>query len=153
MNLKTIVFLVTLTILGWLSANAEYKSLVVNLNSGEKTTVNFGFYLEASFSDSEMLFKSTDVDIAIPRADIKDFYFSEDLSVNKSTADFGISFSQEAISLSNLPNASRISIYTPAGVQLLSTSASGNYDIPTNKLSKGVNIIKINNLTYKVNIK
>jgi hypothetical protein len=153
MNLKTIVFLITLTIFGWLSAHAEYKSIIVNLNDGDETIVNIYYNLRATFSDTEMLFKSDAVDIAIPRADIKSFSFSEDSAVKNLSSDLHVSFSTEMISFTNLPSASRICIYSPAGTQLLSTSATGEYAIATEKLPKGINIVKVNNLTYKVNIK
>lgn len=153
MNLKKTTLLVALLLGGSLFAGAKFSNIVVNLNSGGKTVVSIDSSLHAGFSETEMLFKSNTVDIAIARSEIKDFSFEKDAGVSSPTAELGVSFAADALSFSNLPQNSSIRIYNAAGIMFLSDTASGNYRISTSKLPKGVNLVKVNNLTYKVNIK
>lgn len=153
MKLKKIPLLVTLLLGGSLFAAAEYNSVVVNLNNGDKTVVIFEPSLHAGFSETDMLFKSETIDIAIPRADIKDFKFDEVSGITRTTSEIGVSFSADAIRFANLPLNSSVQVFSAAGVLLLTDAVSGEYQIPTSRLPKGVSLVKVNNLTYKVNIK
>jgi hypothetical protein len=100
-----------------------------------------------------MLFKSNTVDISIPRADIKNFNFDNGAGISDTSTEFDVSFSADAIHFANLPQNSSIQVFSAAGFTLLSDIASGEYLIQTSNLPKGVNLVKVNNLTYKVNIK
>jgi len=81
MNLKKTTLLVALLLGGSLFAGAKFSNIVVNLNSGNKTVISIDSSLHAGFSETEMLFKSNTVDIAIARSEIKDFSFEKDAGV------------------------------------------------------------------------
>jgi hypothetical protein len=153
MNLKKTAILVALLFGGSLFASAEQINLVVNLISGEKTVISVDSSLHAGFTDTDMLFKSNTVDISIPRADIKNFNFDNGAGISDTSTEFDVSFSADAIHFANLPQNSSIQVFSAAGITLLSDTASGEYLIQTSNLPKGVNLVKVNNLTYKVNIK
>lgn len=135
-------------------ANAEKNTIVVSLASGEKTQIYLYDDIVATFTPDGMVFKSQRVDVSIARNEIKSFDFIETSGVNDiATQDVKIEISAAGINIHNLPNNSIIQVYTVAGTEVFATQGNGDVAVPGDKLTNGIYIVRINNSTYKVNLK
>lgn len=137
-----------------LCASAEgYRSVAVNLADGSKVEINLADKLSASFDDENFIITGGTQDVTVPRADIKSFTFStqEISGVDEVGADTAAPvISDGKMSFSDLPAASVVTVYNPAGALLLSEKAEGDYSLELSKLPAGTVIVKVNNVVFKI---
>jgi beta-lactamase superfamily II metal-dependent hydrolase len=57
------------------------------------------------------------------------------------------------INFYNLPENSTVQVYTTAGVQVFSATGNGELSVPGEKLTGGINLVRVNGTTYKVSFK
>lgn len=151
-----ILYLLIVMVLGvpFMSVADSYRSVAINLTDGTTVEVNLTDDLTASFDRENMFVTGADADITVPKTQIKSFVFNKEASL----ATVGADSTAPRIDGGNLvfdtlPANSELAFYDAAGRLLSSRRASGRYVVAFSELPKGVVLLNVNGVTYKIAVK
>jgi hypothetical protein len=154
MIFKKAIIASALLTLTCIAANAEKNTIVVNLASGDNTQIYLDDDIVAKFTTDDMVFQSSRTNVSISRDEIKSFDFIETSGVTElETSDLKMEITASGINFYNLPENSTVQVYTTAGVQVFSATGNGELSVPGEKLTGGINLVRVNGTTYKVSFK
>lgn len=133
----------------------SYRSVVVSLSDGSNTRINLTGTLETAFDESQVIFTDGETQIRFDKALMESFTFDEAsdgvsaITGENTTPVVG----NGVIEFSGLPDGSRIRLYDLGGKCLLDEAASGNYKMEIPAQTRGVYIVNVNNMSYKITLK
>jgi len=149
--------LLLLILLGSTSAAAADKvnALIVQLKNGTQTKFILNEKPQISFAGTNLKVVSEKSETSFPMADVLRFtYDKEDVNgINEQVEDpAGISFEDGMLIVSQIKKGADVCIYTTDGKlqKKLTAQRTGTYRLSLSLLSKGVYLIKADNVTYKI---
>ncbi len=134
-------------------ASAEgYRSVAVNIIDGSKVEINLADDLTAAFDEENLLIASDGQDVAIPRATIKSFTFSDKEVVGLDQVSAGAApvVSGGKMIFTELPAGSVVAVYNTAGALLTEQKASGDFTLDLSTLPAQTVIVNVNGVAYKI---
>lgn len=137
-----------------MNAADGYRTLNVSLNDGSKVEVELSEKLCAMFVDDDFVITGGDAEITVPKAKIESFSFAKEAGVGAVGTDSAAPrFEGGSLRFDSLPVNSVVTVSNLYGQILARTTASGSYSMALNTLSKGVILVNVNGLTYKIAVK
>ena len=146
--LMTVAFVVPL----WA---ASYNMVCVNLSDGSTVKIVMTESLEIQFDDENLVANSDGSEVTVPKTNIVNFRHTYDdgAAVENVLIDNGLTFENGILLFNDLPVDAVISVYDLSGKLLQRVNAEGNFTLSLDGLAKGIYIVNVNNVSYKVNIK
>ncbi len=152
--MKKIYTLIALLAASGLVSQAQtFKSVAVNLKDGSKVEINLADDLSATFDNENLFITTGDQDISVLRSQIESFIFSDQaISGLDEVTDSGHEpvITGGSMVFGDLPDGSRIEVYTIAGSLVSEAVASGTYTLGLDTLPSGALIVKVNGVAYKI---
>lgn len=135
-------------------ANAiGYKSVVVTLHDGSSSKIDLTDGMKTTFDGTNVVFADDVFLVEFEKSQVSKFEFSETTGINNvETSDANVNFKDGILTLTGMPDKSKVAIYTVAGIGIETIEFSRNCDIDLNNLQSGVYIVNINNVSYKIAI-
>lgn len=143
----------SLLTVGTLSATAaNYKSLLIHLQDDTQVTVNLTEEFKATFTDTDLHIEGVAETKDVPREKIASFEFDNEISsVDAITAD---PVQQDGyLAFCGLPAGTAVQVFRTDGVCLATYAAEGDWRLDLSTLPKGVCIVSVNGMSYKINVK
>ena len=146
--LMTVAFVVPL----WA---ASYNMVCVNLSDGSTVKIVMTESLEIQFDDENLVANSDGSEVTVPKTNIVNFRHTYDdgAAVENILTDNDLTFENGMLLFNDLPVDAVISVYDLSGKLLQRVNAEGNFALSLDGLAKGIYIVNVNNVSYKVNIK
>ena len=136
--------------------SSDYNTVVVSLRDGTEVTIKMSKQLTLQFDDTNLNAKSETIDINIPKDKITNFthtYMQDTNGIDTPEVNDVISFENNGVRIDNLPANSIITLYTLTGQLVREVLAEGECFLAFQDFKKGIYILKINSISYKINIK
>lgn len=158
MRFKLILILLLSCIVTCAKAEDVFAHMAVHFNNDEQIKFALAEIPTLSFSDSTLVIQTSSITVTHPLNKISHITY-------ESGADSGIINIQsdkpiyeidgDHISFPYLEKGTHIDIYTVQGTNVLNTQIqeSGEYGFPVSALGRGIYIVKLNNLSFKIVIK
>ena len=108
-----------------------------------------------SFTDSDLLIRTALMEISYPLDQMAKFSYEtrDDMAVRDiSTDETMFMLNEESLLFLNLKPNSHVGLYTISGQTIFSrtVSAYGEYAFPLSQLTRGIYLVQVNGLTYKI---
>lgn len=132
-----------------------YRSVVVTLTDGTTNQITLTTSLKTTFLETLVIFTDGAKEFTFNRAQIESFHFdgknggAEIIGADESRPVVG----NGEITFSNLPSGSSVALYDLQGRCLVSAGAEGTYRMELPSLAKGVYIVKVNRMSYKITVR
>ena len=151
---KILTFLMTVAFVVPLWA-ASYNMVCVNLSDGSTVKIVMTENLEIQFDNENLVASSDGSEVTVPKANILNFKHTYDAeaAVEDVLNDNGLTFENGMLLFNGLPADAVISVYDLSGKLLRRVNAEGDFSLSLDSLEKGIYIVNVNNVSYKVNIK
>ena len=153
-HVRTIVFVVAILAA---SHNADAQTMTVWQKSGEIVVFNLSEKPKTVFNGEDVTISTPTMVVTYPFSQIAKYSFEEDTSsITATKNDHQISIKQNdhTLTIEGLNGSSNISVYKLDGSKCFAKSTNENvFQIPKSMLTDGVNIVKINNVSFKIVIK
>lgn len=137
----------------WNSAAAAYQTLIVHLSDGSDVNVSLADDFKTTFTSDAMLISSAGTDVDVPRDNIVSFKFDKTGGITSAEGGDAVEFSDGKIVFRALPDGSSVRVYSVNGTLVMSENVSGEWTLSLSDLPSGVNIVAVNGVSYKVNVK
>ncbi len=150
---KIYTALALLAAVGLGSGAQTFKSVAVNLKDGSKVEINLTDDLSATFDEENLLVTAGDQDVAVPRGTIESFTFSDKAfsGIDTPQADGAAPVvSGGNLVFGNLPEGSRVEVYSISGALVSEVVVSGEYTLGLDTLPAGAVVVKVNGVAYKI---
>lgn len=140
------------------NAWAGYTHVNITMTDGTKQEIVLSETLTHTFTTTHMVVSDgNEVTVEIPRKQIKLINFTSTGSTgivdkftnNETSVEYGHGY----IFFSNLPSNTNIKVYSINGQLLLSKIVNKYYTLNFNTVPKGINIVNINGVSYKIAVK
>lgn len=131
-----------------------YRSVVVTLTDGTTNQITLTTSLKTTFLKTLVIFTDGAKEVTFNRAQIESFHFdgsnggAEMVGVEESRPVVG----NGEITFGNLPVGSKVALYDLQGRCLVSAGAEGSYRMELPNLEKGIYIVKVNRMSYKITV-
>ena len=131
-----------------------YRSVEVRGLDGSVTSISLTDNLKTEFKKNKVIFSDGDLLFEFYKSKVSTFTFSESVGVDNIAAD-GVQPVVEPgrMSITGLPEHSRVRVFTIGGKVVSDVWVSGDYILDINGLAKGVYLVNVNGMSYKVMVK
>lgn len=137
-----------------MSAADNYRSVAISLNDGSKVEIHLTDELSASFNEENLVVTGIDADVTVPKAKIKSFSFSTVSALEAvETGENAPRVEGGELVFDALPANSTVAVYNAAGQLVSSAKVAGKYSVSLAGIPKGVALVNVNGLTYKIVVK
>ena len=132
-----------------------YRKVWVTLSDGSSIEVELSETLETSFIEDQVVFADGNTQYSFPKNMVKSFKFdSQPLSISQTAyAEARPIINNGVIEFNLLPENSRVVLLGANGKIYFDTVATGHCTLALPELSKGVYVVNVNSMSYKVIIK
>ena len=146
-KILTLIMATTLSLSMWA---ANYTTVCVNLTDGSQVKIMMAESLKLSFNEDELVATGIDSDVTVPKANIVNFTHLAESGVDglESAPDYTIV--NGVMEFNNLPSQSVVAVYDHSGRTMLREMAEGYYSLSLDRFSKGVYVVTVNNVSYKI---
>ncbi|MCM1521012.1 MAG: hypothetical protein NC098_09525 [Lachnoclostridium sp.] len=135
---------------------AGFHTLKVMLTDDTQSEFVLSDEFKASFTADALHIFTSSKEIDIPKDQVKSFVFSEDGGAGISDVEVAgqqAQFDGETLTVTGLKAGSVVAVYGVDGRCLSKAEATGEYVINLGELTKGVVIVNVNGVSYKINVK
>jgi len=152
--MKKLILILFLFCFG-LSIQAE-TNLVVWKKDGSKVAFALNEKPQVTFSENSLMINSTTVSVSYELKDMAKFTYEDSESQGikniENDKDSSFKFDGEMLLFPSLKAGSKVAIHNLGGVLVFSRTieAAGDYSFPISHLDKGVYLVSVDGLTYKI---
>lgn len=146
-KILTLILATTFSLSMWA---AGYSTVCVNLTDGSQVKIMMAESLKLTFNQNELVATGSDSDVTVPKANIVNFTHLSESGVDGVESGPDYTFVNGVMEFSNLPSQSVIAVYDQSGRTMLREVAEGYYTLSLNRFSKGVYVVTVNNVSYKI---
>ena len=134
---------------------APYNMVCVNLSDGSTVKIVMTESLEIQFDKENLVANSDGSEVTVPKTNILNFKHTYDAStaVEEVLNNNGLTFENGMLLFNGLPAEAVISVYDLSGKLLRRVNAEGDFSLSLDSFQKGIYIVNVNHVSYKVNIK
>lgn len=150
------ILLISFLLAGTVFSFAESRlSLVILLNDNSQIVYSLSEEPKITFTKSDMLVKTNTLDVSYALDNVVRYtYESRDVATDviDISNESQIVQQRDMLLFENLQKGSNIDVYTASGMLVLhcQTTSSGAYALPIEILLRGVYVVNVNGLTYKM---
>lgn len=151
-KILTLIFVVAFSLPMW---TANYNTICVNLIDGSQVKITMTETLRITFSESDLIATGMESDVTVSKADIVNFthVYAEETGIDDIVNGSNFTFANGVMAFSSLPAGSVIAVYDLSGKTVFHEVAGGEYMLALDRFPKGLYIVTVNNVSYKINNK
>lgn len=154
MKKLVVCFLAMISMCQFATAADEGDNLVIKTKGGQSVTYYLSARPTVTFSGSNLVLKTSDVEVNYPIADIVEITFDLSTEIQKIKSDSQISFTINGneIVANGLNKGEKMQLYTVDGKQVASTTtnADGAASVDISSLGRGAYVVKAGKKSYKI---